>query len=98
MDMGLGGLQELVMGQGGLASCGSWGCKESDTTERLNWTEKHAKTEDIKIAKIEDINHSIKAFNSFLRTSPAIVPARCFRKCRKRTHSKEIYKKVQDKT
>ena len=25
-------------GQGGLASCGSWGQKESDTTERLNWT------------------------------------------------------------
>ena len=23
-------------GQGGLARCGSWGCKESDTTERLN--------------------------------------------------------------
>ena len=26
-------------GQGGLACCNSWGCKESDTTERLNWTE-----------------------------------------------------------
>ena len=26
-------------GQGGLASCDSWGCKESDTTERLNWTD-----------------------------------------------------------
>ena len=25
--------------QGGLAGCGSWGHKESDTTERLNWTE-----------------------------------------------------------
>ena len=24
-------------GQGGLASCDSWGRKESDTTERLNW-------------------------------------------------------------
>ena len=23
-------------GQGGLVSCDSWGCKESDTTERLN--------------------------------------------------------------
>ena len=28
-------------GQGGLAFCYSWGCKESDTTERLNWTELH---------------------------------------------------------
>ena len=26
-------------GQGGLACCNSWGCKESGTTERLNWTE-----------------------------------------------------------
>ena len=26
-------------GQGSLACCDSWGCKESDTTERLNWTE-----------------------------------------------------------
>ena len=26
-------------GQGGLACCNSWDCKESDTTEQLNWTE-----------------------------------------------------------
>ena len=26
-------------GQGGLVCCGSWGCKESDMTEWLNWTE-----------------------------------------------------------
>ena len=26
-------------GQGGLACCDSWGCKESDMTELLNWTE-----------------------------------------------------------
>ena len=26
-------------GHGGLACCNSWGCKESDTIERLNWTE-----------------------------------------------------------
>ena len=32
MDMGVGD------GQGGLECCDSWGCKESDTTERLNWT------------------------------------------------------------
>ena len=32
MDMSLGKLGE---GQGGLACCGSWGCKESDLTERL---------------------------------------------------------------
>ena len=26
-------------GQGGLACCSAWGCKESDVTEWLNWTE-----------------------------------------------------------
>ena len=26
-------------GQGGLACCDSWGRKELDTTEQLNWTE-----------------------------------------------------------
>ena len=26
-------------GQGGLACCNSWGCKESDTIEQLNWAE-----------------------------------------------------------
>ena len=26
-------------GQGGLVCCDSWGCKESDTTERLNWSD-----------------------------------------------------------
>ena len=26
-------------GQGSLAWCSKWGCKESDTTEQLNWTE-----------------------------------------------------------
>ena len=30
-------------GQGGLACCDSWGRKESDTTERLNWTELNVK-------------------------------------------------------
>ena len=39
MDMSVGKLSELVMereGQGGLVCCGSWGHKESDTTEQLN--------------------------------------------------------------
>ena len=37
MDMNLGKLG--VVGQGGLECCGPWGCKESDMTEWLNWTE-----------------------------------------------------------
>ena len=37
MDVSLSELREMVMdGQGGLACCDSWGCKEWDTTERLN--------------------------------------------------------------
>ena len=32
-------IPEVGDGQGGLACYSSWGCKESDTTEWLNWTE-----------------------------------------------------------
>ena len=35
MDMSLGKLG-VADGQGGLVCCDSWGCKESDMTERLN--------------------------------------------------------------
>ena len=38
MDTTLSKLWELVM-EGGLACCSPWGRKESDMTERLNWTE-----------------------------------------------------------
>ena len=31
--------QARVLEWGAIACCNSWGCKESDTTERLNWTE-----------------------------------------------------------
>ena len=37
MNMSFGGLWELVMG--GLACCDTWGCKESDMTEQLKWSE-----------------------------------------------------------
>ena len=36
MDMSLSKLWKLVMDKGGLACCGSWGHKESDTTEQVN--------------------------------------------------------------
>ena len=36
---GFGWTPGLGDGQGGLACCSSWGRKESDTTEQLNWTE-----------------------------------------------------------
>ena len=36
MDVNLSKLLGVGDGQGGLACCSPWGCKESDTTERLN--------------------------------------------------------------
>ena len=38
-EHGFGWTPGVGNGQGGLACCISWGCKESDMTERLNWTE-----------------------------------------------------------
>ena len=36
MDMSLSKFQELGMDKGSLACCSPWGCRESDTTDRLN--------------------------------------------------------------
>ena len=36
---GFGWTSGVGDGQGGLMCCDSWSCKESDTTERLNWTD-----------------------------------------------------------
>ena len=38
-EHGFGWALGVVDRQGGLACCSSWGCKESYTTEQLNWTE-----------------------------------------------------------
>ena len=43
MNMGLDELQELVMDRGDLACWGSWGHKESDTTEQMNCTMNNGK-------------------------------------------------------
>ena len=50
-------------GQGGLACCGSWGRKELDTTERLNWTELSDKIleKDIEALRLLLRRHSVKA-------------------------------------
>ena len=41
-------------GQGGLACCDSWGRKELDTTERLNWTELKINWQRIYVHEIRD--------------------------------------------
>ena len=47
--------------QGGLACWDSWGCKESDTTEQLNWTELNG-------CRFLDViqNHEVLLFQNFL--------------------------------
>ena len=52
-------------GQGGLACCDSWGLKESDTTERLNWTERNL---------ITKIHISWRAHLSLLLDKCPLVP------------------------
>ena len=51
MDMGLSKLQESVTDRETWTYCSPWGRKESDTTERLNWTETNGCSEG------ETINH-----------------------------------------
>ena len=63
-------------GQGGLACCHSWGRKESDMTERLNWTELNT--------KCTNNNEYVDKFNYFItymqRKPPNIEKFQVFRK------------------
>ena len=49
-------------GQGGLACCSPWGCKESDTTEQLNWTEALSTTYTAKLFEVNIKLHKILFF------------------------------------
>ena len=67
-------------GQGGLACCDSWGRKESDMTERLNWTEMNLYLANIRNLTSFGLKHSlfrIKVFSllkySFLSSSQNFV-------------------------
>ena len=44
--------------QGSLACCSPWGCKESDTTERLNWTESVLKQFDFYLHSVRLVRQS----------------------------------------
>ena len=48
-------------GQGGVACCDSWGRKESDTTERLNWTELNWYGN--KMDNLQEMNRCLEKFN-----------------------------------
>ena len=66
-------------GQGGLACCDSWGRKESDTTERLNWPElSYLKSERIRLYKSFSSNFLILSF--FLITKSQFFPILCILK------------------
>ena len=49
-------------GQGGLACCSPWGCKESDTTKRLNWTELNWKRDVMSKADILSMGKAVTFF------------------------------------
>ena len=52
-------------GQGGLECCGSWGLKESDTTERLNWTVKFKHAHNLWfVSSFCDSDGKVSAYNS----------------------------------
>ena len=57
-------------GQGGLACWGSWGRKELDTTERLNWTE-------LMSFSPKYIHYRILFFSTFINYDKMLLPVSC---------------------
>ena len=53
-------------GQGGLACCGSWGRKESDTTKQLNWTENFYYDAEKKVLRISVHDFSPHSYSEAL--------------------------------
>ena len=69
-------------GQGGLACCDSWGHKESDMTERLNWTElKHFWVSTFGCHLLSLKTRVIRFFPSFTFFALAWYPERKGRNC-----------------
>ena len=63
MEMSLGKLLGVGDGQGGLTCCSPWGCKESDTTERLNWTEPFPSPGDLPNPGIEHRSLALQTYS-----------------------------------
>ena len=73
-------------GQGGLACCDSWGRKESDTTERLNWTDERFLQVNllsfrISVARIKWLDIDMKLEGQYTRLEGKILDFQsgCFR-------------------
>jgi len=63
-------------GQGSLVCCSPWGCKESDTTEWLNWTEnwkKNKKTNVAPLMQFMSLSDSVFLYLSWLPLPPPIA-------------------------
>ena len=60
-------------GQGGLACCDSWGCKESDTTEQLSWTELKEEAKDSNW-NIFSFSHEASILDTWLTRIPSCAP------------------------
>ena len=69
LDLSLSKLQEVGHWQGSLACCSPWGCKESDTTEHLNWL--NSEHIDVKISNALSVtitqNTKFSGVNLFLK-------------------------------
>ena len=65
--LGFGWTLGVGDGQGGLACCSSWGHKESNTTERLNWTElTHLKMEKSRMLIIPNACKDVEQWGLFI--------------------------------
>ena len=82
-------------GQGGLACCDSWGCKESDMTEWLNWTEAANLLVICHTAKENEYNSDILRMteNTWLKTRGAFGMTWCTLKGK--SPNAEYYKKTE---
>ena len=70
-------------GQGVLACCNSWGRKESDTTERLNWTEVSEASAENSEAKVSSyLNKRSKAYISWCSLWTSLKKAKLGRSSR----------------
>ena len=74
-------------GQGSLACCSPWGCKESDTTEWLNWTEEPGDW----VPSLVSLNNLISCYVTFFSDLSEGSVGRCYRSFDFLSNSKTLY-------